>query len=1807
MADRGPNGGFYGVISFNKEDLPGLDANIAFNINVASGGANLTARPIVRTGPMTAAGQPSYRLGDIRGGFPFTGEFVPSGFPVPTDLRYATGTLTQQLDAGMTVASLITVSALSWNHVETGEGASETWEVSGNAVLAGSQTWSWKGHQLKTVAPAANDSETFEGRSKTYDSNGLTTSAIRRVDCQGIGILDTAETAKLVALVAASTTPPEPNLKVVNATLTRAEDDSTGCQIVVTFGLQDSKDDIETPRKTVLTDPWDLESTAALAMVYAIGSPPSTPTAPTGLKLRHYTDQKLNDQKAFRFYEWAKRDSKDDQVLPRTGLSTDPDGVTDSGSVADLDNSPSVPDGYELVGTKIEYATSDHTVITKTYGLKTPKQAIEYENSSYTIDPNDLTTIILDCYVYNNIDGAPSASAPSGLKLVSSDIQEVNINVSRIVFRYAKRDSKDDEELPRTKLELDATSLGSEGTIAELDGTPSTPTGYVLVSTTTEHPTTDHSVTTIKYALRNTQQGIEQDESPTEIDPKDIETVVLDTHVYSTGGTVPAASIPTGLQLTDTKTIILNNIKSKVTYRYEKNTSRDKAVLPHIWESVDPTGITSNGEIADMDATPSVPSGYETVSTRTDYLTPDHTRVVLTYGLKTAQQDIEYGASESATDPNDLITYVLDAHVYALSGSPPAASIPTGLLLDSTTLKKVNVNKGLVIYRYAKNDSKTTRQQAETYTLNDPSGLASEARAALIDSAPSLPTGFVSRGNKTQQVTPDHAINVVEGGLRSTIEDVTMPGTFAAIDVSGLENQGKETLIFDNTGNVPTATAPTGLLVRESAITKETGDTTTHLSRVVYTLGVRTSAEDVTMPGTVVQTDLGGLTSEGRQTLIYDNTGNIPVGSAPGGQVIRNNAINKETSDGTTHLSKIVYSTGVRTSVEDITLPGTMVETDPHGLTSVGKQTLIYDNTGNIPVATAPSGLVERTLATNKETSDSTTHLSKAVYEYGVRSTVEDMTLPNTVTSFDVSGLTSEGRQTLVFDNTGNTPSPTVPSGLILRDTAINKETSDATSHLSKVVFTTGTRTPAQDITFPGTFEQSDVSDLRTTGRQTIIFDSAGNVPAATVPSGLVLRNTTITQETDANATHLSRVVYEMGKLTTQQDEEFQQERTIADPNAISSITIDASVFTNGSPPSTPSTPTGLKIVDSTDVPLTPTKSIRVWQFGTNDSIDKLVNPKTTLDADPTILTSRQMTAAMFATGSPPTTPTTPTAGLKLVNQADAKITDALTLRVYEWGRKTSADEVVNPRTTDRADISGVESQHMQAAIYTGAAPSDPSAPSGLKLRTREDLKLDDDYLVRVWTFATKTVQDDLELAQTNTHIDPNAIKSESSLASLWATGGSVPSAPSAPSGLKLVDYVDHSITPAYSLRVWSFGTNDSKDELERSVRHGSMVTTDSNGIDSSGRVSILGTTATPPSAPGAPTSNVTLARTSVRPITDTQSLFIYEFETLDSVGKLQLTQSYTDPDGLDSTARIPVVNGMPSTPSTPANLTLVGSEDHQINASNTVTIGMFGTRTRKQAMQYDGSIVSTGIATTDNVERVTTIETIAANVTIEAATNTKYLAVFATTSPTFLLPYKRVTGQRYNATSAIFVVTYQAPTLSRVNPGTREIVKANVFIIRGESWIGFDPDGTPFITVIECLTRGSGKYLVRLGKNQVNTVGGAMTDSYQITLPATDRSSDIGNTNNAPYQGRPAGTVQYNGSSYDELGNNLAYQTDYYTYSKTPFGDVQGASSSGKYHTTSGAYTSPGKFTGSLSGSKYTWDGLPIALVVPSQATYPS
>lgn len=559
-----------------------------------------------------------------------------------------------------------------------------------------------------------------------------------------------------------------------------------------------------------------------------------------------------------------------------------------------------------------------------------------------------------------------------------------------------------------------------------------------------------------------------------------------------------------------------------------------------------------------------------------------------------------------------------------------------------------------------------------------------------------------------------------------------------------------------------------------------------------------------------------------------------------------------------------------------------------------------------------------------------------------------------------------------------------------------------------------------------------------------------------------------------------------------------------------------------------------------------------------------------------------------------------PRADQKIVDAAFMPLDDSSGLMILHWGTKNSDDEQTLPRESFSVDPNDITSADSYATVWdtTGSPPSQPSTPSGTKFIKYTDYPVTTRYSVRVWEFGTRDSSDDVVLPHVGNKTDPNVITSTVSLAALF-TNGSPPSQPSNPSGLKFIDSTDISITPSLSVRVWNYGTNDSIDELVRSLRHGTYIVVDPNGIDSNARIAAV--SATQPATPTNNPAGTTLLTVTQHPITDVLSFWIFTFGTLDSIGELELTSARIDdaPVPLDSTASVPVVNGSPPSSSAYTGLKLIETDYREVNGSVNLETGRYSYRNSNDVIQFDGGRMSLSPFANDNSESIVQVVACLATDVLETIAQAKYLTVVNTTSPVQGVPFRQLLARRFHATAVIYTTQYQGYNyVPPQNPGVKSQVHGNFGLIQNASYIcvvgvGSNPVvPTPVLYIQDVITRGSGNYLVQLGVNYYNSVGGPFIVEQQFTGSSVSLgASSIGLTNDANFLGYALGTVMYLGCDYDVIISatsttfNMRYK---FNYNSAGFITTRGIPSDGRVYTT----TSPslGNFAGSLSGLVYTF-----------------
>ncbi len=822
---------------------------------------------------------------------------------------------------------------------------------------------------------------------------------------------------------------------------------------------------------------------------------------------------------------------------------------------------------------------------------------------------------------------AAATSPVNGLKLRPAGFQRLGATSGVITLQWGRTSTADDVTMPQTRTIIDPQGLASEATSAAINATPPTPTGDSFVKRTSAtsklHDTATLTIDT--YGLRSTKDDVEMDGTQIDADPKGLGSTATITK-ETTSETPPAPPTLAGYVYRTASKRQLNPGHWAHTFHYGLRTTQEDVEMEGTTQEDDPQDIADSGTIrlvTDSATPPDAPAamlGTKLVSSTRLQLNQGKWAHTFIYRRRDSKDDIEMPGTETTVDPADLESRGRQTLVYDTGETAPAATVPTGLQVVGTTTQQVHDGKAKVVYALAKDTSQQKEEQAATRTVTDPGGLASRATVAKMDATPTLPDGMVERETIHKPITHDHNLNVVEGGLRSTTDDIEMPGTENRIDPLGIESTGRKTKVYDTATGAGTDPTPPGGMQIVAAESQEVNRTK---SKTTWLFDVLNSEQKIEFRHQRETIDPNDLTSEKFDADVFTVGSPPSTPAAPDGEKI----VDYVDIPVTPTKSVRVWRYAKNDSKDALEQRHTFTETDPQGLASRAAAAKL-DATPSLP-----AGFVERASRSVPVTPDHDLN----IVEGGLRSTKDDREMPGTFTVLDPEGLESTGRKTTVYS--GSEPAdPTPPAGLQIVDSRVEQ----------------------------------------------------------------------------INSTH-SEKVWRYDVLTSKQRREFAHQRIVTDPADLDSEEIEAAVFTTASPPADPAAPSGLKLDRKWDVPLTPAKSLRVYEYRKTTSQDRIELPGTFTVTDPKGLRSHGRQTSVYDTDTPPTDPTPPD-GQKITGATVKALDGAKSVKVWEFGTATSQDELEWGNSLVRTDPVALGDERTIAQVQDSATPTAPTLPTGMKL-----------------------------------------------------------------------------------------------------------------------------------------------------------------------------------------------------------------------------------------------------------------------------------------------------------------------------------------------------------------------------------------------------------------------------------------------------------------------------------------------------------
>jgi hypothetical protein len=459
---------------------------------------------------------------------------------------------------------------------------------------------------------------------------------------------------------------------------------------------------------------------------------------------------------------------------------------------------------------------------------------------------------------------------------------------------------------------------------------------------------------------------------------------------------------------------------------------------------------------------------------------------------------------------------------------------------------------------------------------------------------------------------------VVSFQRTTTGEDIINERSQTSIDPQGLASTASTAAI---NGAAPT---PSGdAFVLRNTTSNEINDLN---ALKVATFGKRSTKQDIEFPGSITAPDITSLEDRADITQVTKSSTPPATPDAPLGQIVSSES-EQLTDDGYWRHHWVYANTNSQQKVE---FGESDTGDDPSDLQDDDAVCIVNDS--STPPATptpSPSDLVLRRRQSRRISG--TPERWRHRFEFGRRTTQEDIEFPGTVTTAEQTDLEDAASITRVTGMSSPPSTPAAPLGQILAITSEQLTHSGKWKHS----FTYGNTTAQQKIEFAGTQTEVDPTILIDEDRQTIVNGSS--TPPATPtpsPSDLVLRRR-VSRRIGGTPEKWSHA-FEFARRTSQDDIENDNSHTIADPNGIEAAGHITRVTDSETPPATPTAPADTVYVTVLTRKIHASRWRHTFLYGPRTTADDAILPHTWTLADPSDLESEGEVAAF---DSAPATP----------------------------------------------------------------------------------------------------------------------------------------------------------------------------------------------------------------------------------------------------------------------------------------------------------------------------------------------------------------------------------------------------------------------------------------------------------------------------------------------------------------------------------------------------------------------------------------
>lgn len=1521
---KGRNAGVTGIV-----DFPGVGSGVFFRARVYGYKDSLTTTNKPRAGRGTTGKFRKVRALLSGGQVVVSGKVNTEGYPLPSEWKGQEGSLRLTYASGKykTVSVRCTQATFDFNSAKDDEvNVALTLDIIASPTLTG-----FGGTQATPTEPTASDQEQWAGTGKVHDPKGLQSSAQRRIDVWGnLANTDAAEAQRIADVMAAHVTSPMTGQKLRTASFVRDSDD--GGEVVLTYGLTDTEEDVVNPATATTTDTFGHGNSAQGAAVNG------TPATPTGQVLRTETTRELNDGKILTTRVYGNRTTRDDIEFSGTVTKDDLSDLGDTAVVTKVNQSstppatPPFPFAGECYLVEVETTQLDRSPgnwkHVFTFSNISNAQRVTFPQDFINRDPSDLESLDSQATIGDSSDpGDDPDTRIAGLVLRSRVSKRVSGKPERWlhVRVFGPRTTEQDITFPGTFTDNDVSELEDSAVITLVTDSetrpdaPDAPVGQFVHARSIQLTDAGKWQHVFYYANTTNKQKIEFAGSVVTVDDKGLVDKETQTYVTTNASTSWPASTPTGLfkRVHDSKRIGGEPEQWQHTFEYGRRSTEDDVEMGGTVYEADQSDLEGSARVVvvETDGTPDLGVSVSGLILRQIVRKQIHaTKWEMTYVFaeRTSEQDVTFPNTWTIDDPGDLVESAKITIVNSVSTHAFDATTAGGTLKLRTSKSTQRTDSGKYVHEaeYGRRSTTDDVQMGDTEYVADESNLRSSAEVAVVedDDDPDgvgAPTGLILRDTKKKQLHDGKWEIVYRFAELSSEQEVTFPATFTFTDPNALVTRSQVTIVNTTSTQSPAATISAGgstLKLRgykTTQLTDAAGTSAKYKHETEY--GLRSTEDDVEMDGSLALDDISNL--EDRIELCVVETDSTPDGvTAPTGTILRGYK-KKQLHDG---KWAITYVHGETTTQQDVEFPGSFTLDDPSNLLDSAKRTVVNDASTNSFASTLVVAGVTLKLRDSRsvQLTDSGKYRHEA--DYGLRSSEDDVEMGGSVETVDEHDLRSSAEITVVEADDSPDGNVTV-SGQVLRETR-RKQLHDGKWAITYVF---GETTTEQDVTFPGTFTVTDPKNLLTAARVTIV-DAVSTHTFDDPSGGLKLRSYKSTQLTDAG---LYKHEAEYGLRSSEDDVEMAKTESAVDPESLLS---KASVAAVNDTPGSPAVGANWVAVETVTSKLHDNATLKVTNYALRSSKQGVEMDGTSFTRDVSGLASEGRQVGVYDdtsdTDASITAPVVPDASVQKVSTEIQRINPLKKKVTYRYGIDTE-EQKVEQRHTFRFD----DGHYIKSEANAANLDSPPSAPSTAPTggswisRGTRVIPVTHNSNVYVTEYGTRSTLQDVELPQRFKSIDPSDLRSVAKYAEVFDKDSTEPTAPNySTDGLQVVASRVEQFNSELKVKFVDYEKDSTKQKVEQ---QNSFAVRDDNALGSSARAAKVD------AQPATLTGNGLVKRHQrTEQVTHDHVMFVDEYGVRTTIDDVEMPNTFSrlDPKALESLRRETKVTATGSTPTNP-------------------------------------------------------------------------------------------------------------------------------------------------------------------------------------------------------------------------------------------------------------------------------------------------